>query len=72
MRILFFLLVLPLSSCVSKPDPAPVIDRSPGRSAEMPISNLSGYTRRDVYIVQRGDTLYGIAQKKWFEYQSIG
>ncbi|WP_292979748.1 peptidoglycan DD-metalloendopeptidase family protein [Nitrosomonas sp.] len=63
MRILFFLLVLPLSSCVSKPDPAPVIDRSPGRSAEMPISNLSGYTRRDVYIVQRGDTLYGIAQK---------
>jgi len=62
-RLFFLLLILSLGSCVSKPDPAPVVDRSPGRSAEMPVGNLSGYIKRDVYIVQRGDTLYGIAQK---------
>lgn len=64
MRLLpFFLLVLSLGACVSKPDPAPVVERLPGHYPEIPENNVRDHEKKKVYIVQRGDTLYGIALK---------
>lgn len=64
MRISFFLfLVLSLEGCISKPNPAPIVERPLSRSSGVSGSNVKGYEKREAYIVQKGDTLYGIALK---------
>ena len=67
----FFLLVLSLGACVSKPDPAPVVERFPGRYPEMSESNVKDYGKKEVYVVQSGDTLYGIALKNGLDVNQL-
>lgn len=72
MRIFFLLiLVLFLGACVSKPSPAPIVERLPGRYSEVPGSNIKGNEKRETYIVQRGDTLYGIALRNGLEVSQL-
>lgn len=52
-----------LSACVSKPHPVPVVEHEFGRYQSMPGRLLTDQSGRRIYIVQRGDTLYGIALK---------
>ncbi|SDY86243.1 peptidoglycan DD-metalloendopeptidase family protein [Nitrosomonas halophila] len=52
-----------LSACVSKPHPVPVVEHEFGRYQSIPGRLLTDQSGRRIYIVQRGDTLYGIALK---------
>ncbi|MGG7055451.1 peptidoglycan DD-metalloendopeptidase family protein [Nitrosomonas sp. ANs5] len=52
-----------LNACVSKPHPVPVVEHEFGRYQAMPGRLLTDQSGRRIYIVQRGDTLYGIALK---------
>lgn len=51
------------AGCASRP-PAPVVDRSEPRKAEVPVD---GY-----YRVQRGDTLYSVAFRYGLDWRSVG
>lgn len=65
-RIILLSLILLLSACVSKPNPAPVVERQLGRYSYSDRGEggyIKGIEERRTYIVQSGDTLYGIALK---------
>lgn len=61
MRIILLFLVLSLGACVSKPDPAPVVERQLGRYSSGEDNVTRDVSDRKAYIVQSGDTLYSIA-----------
>lgn len=61
MQIILLFLVLSLGACVSKPDPAPVVERQLGRYSDEGDNATKGLLDRKTYIVQSGDTLYSIA-----------
>lgn len=67
----FFLLTLSLGACVSKPDPAPVVERLPGSYSGISGDNVKDYERKEVYVVQSGDTLYGIALKNGLDVNQL-
>jgi len=67
----FFLLTLSLGACVSKPDPAPVVERLPGRYPEISGNNVKDYGKKEIYVVQSGDTLYGIALKNGLDVNQL-
>lgn len=69
--IFFFLLTLSLGACVSKPDPAPVVERLPGSYSGISGDNVKDYERKEVYVVQSGDTLYGIALKNGLDVNQL-
>lgn len=52
-----------LSACASKPHPVPVVEHEFGRYQSMSGRLLTDQSGRRIYIVQKGDTLYGIALK---------
>ncbi len=56
-------MILSLNACVSKPDPAPVVERQFGRYPAGAGSAVKDHADRKTYVVQRGDTLYSIALK---------
>jgi len=60
MRIVLLFLVLLLEACVSKPDPAPIVERQL-RYSDRESNAAKGVLDRKTYIVQSGDTLYSIA-----------
>ncbi|SFU82090.1 lipoprotein NlpD [Nitrosomonas eutropha] len=61
MQIILLFLVLSLSACVSKPDPAPIVERQLGHYSDRGNNATKGLLDRKTYIVQSGDTLYSIA-----------
>ena len=67
----FFLLVLSLGACVSKPDPAPVVERLPGRYPGISGSNIKDYEKKETYIVRSGDTLYSIALRNGLDVNQL-
>lgn len=50
-----------LGACVPKPYPVPVVEQNWRRSQQTPESTSTNQANRQIYVVQRGDTLYGIA-----------
>lgn len=67
----FFLLTLSLGACVSKPDPAPVVERLPGRYPGLSGSNIKDYEKKETYIVRGGDTLYSIALRNGLDVNQL-
>lgn len=60
-QALFLFASLLVSACVSTPHPVPVVERQFGRFQGVPV--VKDQAGKEVYIVQRGDTLYSIALK---------
>ena len=61
--VLPLIVSLLMSACVSKPHPVPVVEQDWGRYQRIPGSTLTDQEGKQIYVVQRGDTLYSIALK---------
>lgn len=69
----FAALSLVLGGCASSSKPAPVVDRTPLAGAKKPSAKpiRTSDWRPQAYIVQKGDTLYGISLEYGFDYKEV-
>ncbi|MGE5027224.1 MAG: LysM peptidoglycan-binding domain-containing protein, partial [Betaproteobacteria bacterium] len=68
------MLALMLSGCASEKTSAPLIERAPAAKkapAKAKAVTKEGDWRPQTYVVQKGDTLYGIALEHGFDYKEV-
>lgn len=70
-RIVFLILVLSLSACVSKPNPSPVVERPLNRYSTGGSGFDQSSSERKVHVVQGGDTLYNIALRHGLDVRQL-
>jgi lipoprotein NlpD len=71
---IFWILALSLAACGTTRAPAPVVDRTPGKTTSSPAAQTptAGKDwRPDSYIVKKGDTLYSLGLEFGLDYKEI-